>query len=96
MPKAVAAVRGVKRTQQLRAELARVEVRDLLARDICDRAIQRMFAVGLTLEGMLSLVSDPRLVQRLNRSISELDLTIREVRAVINDGSSLSWRVTTG
>ena len=68
-----------------RTALALSDDRDRIARDLHDRVIQRVFGVGLTLEGLLSRVSDAQLTDRWERSIAQLDLTIREIRASIFD-----------
>ena len=68
-----------------RADLALVDERERIARDLHDRVIQRIFAVGLTLEGVASRLDDPKLVERLGRSVAQLDLTIKEIRHTIFD-----------
>ena len=59
------------------------EDRDRLARDLHDTVIQRLFAVGLSLQGVVGAVGSPRLVERLESAITELDATIRQVRSTI-------------
>ncbi len=63
-------------------EVAVVEDRDRLARDLHDTVIQRLFAVGLSLQSVAS-TAGPRVTDRLAGAISEIDETIREVRSVI-------------
>jgi len=65
------------------AELARFEDRDRIARDLHDTVIQRLFAVGLGLQGSVPLASDPVLAARLEAAIDDLDTTVREIRTVI-------------
>lgn len=82
-----------------RAGLVLSDDRERIARDLHDRVIQRVFGVGLTLEAMLSRMTDERTIDRLRRSIVQLDLTINEIRSSIFDleqGTSvpLSARVT--
>jgi signal transduction histidine kinase len=65
------------------AELARFEDRDRIARDLHDTVIQRLFAVGLGLQGSVPLATDPVLATRLEAAIDDLDTTVREIRTVI-------------
>ena len=60
-----------------------VDDRDRLARDLHDTVIQRLFAVGLSLQSLASTATGPRVVDRLAGVIAEIDDTIRQVRSVI-------------
>jgi signal transduction histidine kinase len=64
-------------------EVAVVEDRDRLARDLHDTVIQRLFAVGLSLQSLASTATGPRVTDRLAWAISDIDDTIGEVRSVI-------------
>ena len=65
------------------------EDRDRLARDLHDTVIQRLFAVGLSLQSLASALSSEGLKDRLHAAISDLDDTIRQVRSTIYElGSS--------
>ncbi len=71
------------RAQAFRARLAVFEDRDRIARDLHDLVIQRLFAVGLSLQaaGPQSL---PRwLERRLETAVDQLDETISDVRRTI-------------
>lgn len=57
--------------------------RDRIARDLHDLVIQRLFAVGLTLQGAARHSQDGELVERLGGAVAELDQTIRDIRATI-------------
>lgn len=58
--------------------------RDRIARDLHDLAIQRLFASGLTLNSVLGRVSDrPRVAERIQRVVEDLDDTIKTVRGTI-------------
>jgi signal transduction histidine kinase len=63
--------------------LATLEDRERIARDLHDTVIQRLFAIGLSLQSTLRLVSDPNVTQRLTTAVDDLDVTVREVRAAI-------------
>ncbi len=64
-------------------DLALLEDRERIARDLHDRVIQRLFAAGLGIEGMRKRAGDPALSERLERVVEELDETIRELRSSI-------------
>ncbi|NUR97567.1 MAG: GAF domain-containing protein [Kribbellaceae bacterium] len=68
--------------QRDRDQLAVLEDRDRIARDLHDLVIQRLFATGLQLQGMHRLVA-PEHQQRLTRAVDEIDTTIHELRAAI-------------
>ncbi|MGC1238417.1 MAG: GAF domain-containing protein [Acidimicrobiales bacterium] len=57
--------------------------RDRIARDLHDRVIQRVFAIGLTLQEATKLTDVESVVQQVNRSVDELDTTITEIRTAI-------------
>lgn len=56
--------------------------RDRIARDLHDLVIQRLFATGLQLQGMQSMVQ-PEERARLTRAVEDIDATIRDLRAAI-------------
>lgn len=65
-------------------ELAVVEDRERIARDLHDTVIQRLFATGMALQATGRLAADrPDLADRLDRSVEDLDVTIREIRSSI-------------
>ena len=57
--------------------------RDRLARDLHDTVIQRLFAVGLSLQSMAGAAASDGLAERLSAAVSDLDDTIRQVRSTI-------------
>jgi two-component system, NarL family, sensor histidine kinase DevS len=65
------------------AELATLEDRERIARDLHDTVIQRLFAIGLSLQATLRLVSDSTVSARLLSAVDDLDTTVRDVRAAI-------------
>ena len=70
---------------QARADQQRLVVlqdRERIARDLHDHVIQRLFASGLTLEGMAGSLP-PEAAARLASVVDELDVTIRQIRNLI-------------
>ena len=65
------------------AELATFEDRERIARDLHDTVIQRLFAVGLSLQATQRLVDDPIVSSRLVTAVDDLDTTVRDIRAAI-------------
>ena len=61
------------------------EDRDRIARDLHDTVIQRLFAVGLSLQGTARLVDRPEVASRIADAINKLDETIRHLRTAIFD-----------
>ncbi|MEJ8279057.1 GAF domain-containing protein [Pseudonocardia spirodelae] len=70
------------RAQQQVAVLAD---RDRIARDLHDHVIQRLFAVGLKLQGTLRRTTDEQVRGRVEQAVDELDRTVREIRTSIFD-----------
>jgi signal transduction histidine kinase len=65
-----------------REQLAVLGDRDRIARDLHDLVIQRLFAVGLSLEGATRSAS-PDLADRLRAAVDDLDTTIKEIRTAV-------------
>jgi signal transduction histidine kinase len=64
---------------QLR-DVALIEDRDRIAADFQQAVVQRLFAVGLDLQGAADLVPDGAARERVESAVSELDGVIRAVR----------------
>lgn len=65
--------------------LALVEDRERIARDLHDTVIQRLFAIGLSLEGAARLVRTDadRAVSRISGAVDDIDLTVKHIRSAI-------------
>jgi len=70
------------RLHQRAAQAAIYEDRDRVARDLHDTVIQRLFAVGLSLQSMAGAAT-AGLADRLEAAIADIDDTIRQVRVSI-------------
>jgi two-component system sensor histidine kinase DevS len=64
-------------------QLALLEDRERIARDLHDRVIQRLFATGLALQALATTTDDDALSTRLERAVDEVDESIRDLRTVI-------------
>ena len=66
-----------------REELAVISDRERIARDLHDVVIQRLFATGLQLQGISSLVGAAEVGERLDAAVDDLDGTIKAIRGTI-------------
>ena len=66
-----------------RGRLDLLEDRDRIARDLHDLVIQRLFATGLSLQGLVARITDPDKRQRVVQAVEDLDDTVREIRRAI-------------
>ena len=64
-------------------EVAVYEERDRLARDLHDTVIQRLFAIGLSLQSIASAPAAESRAERLQKIVSDIDETIGQVRTSI-------------
>jgi signal transduction histidine kinase len=60
-----------------------LDERERIARDLHDDVIQRLFATGLSLQATAQMVGDAAAVERIMRSVDDLDVSIRQVRSTI-------------
>ena len=60
-----------------------LEDRDRIARDLHDHVIQRLFAIGLTVQSVASGLGADEPAARLTRVVSDIDETIRQTRTSI-------------
>ena len=68
--------------------------RDRIARDLHDHVIQRLFAVGLSLQGAVLRTREPEVQQRLSEAIDDLQAVIQEIRTTIFDLHGASQGIT--
>lgn len=64
-------------------EIALSQDRERIGMDLHDTVIQQLFAIGLSLQATCRLVSDPAAVARIQRSVDDLDETIKRIRSTI-------------
>jgi two-component system sensor histidine kinase DevS len=81
-------------TQRRMRELDVLTDRDRIARDLHDHVIQRLFGVGLALQGTIPRARSPQVQQRLIESVDELQAVIQEIRTAIFDLHGASSGVT--
>jgi two-component system sensor histidine kinase DevS len=86
----VAIVRDVSEREEAQQELERArgdlvvaEERERIARDLHDTVIQRLFAVGLSLQAALARLGAHPVAESLNQAIDNVDETIRDLRSAI-------------
>jgi signal transduction histidine kinase len=78
-----------------------LEDRDRIARDLHDMAIQRLFATGMSLQGVARFIDNQEAAGRVGRAIDDIDETIKVIRSTIfaletrgtSDRSSLRTRL---
>jgi len=73
----------VAEAQSDRARLAVLEERERIARDLHDMVIQRLFAIGLDVQGAAQDAVRPDVTARLESAVDDLDETIKDVRTTI-------------
>ncbi|MBM2616387.1 GAF domain-containing sensor histidine kinase [Actinoplanes sp. LDG1-06] len=71
------------RAQEERQQLAVLEDRERIARDLHDVVIQRLFATGMHLQGAVLQAGRRDVAERINTAVDDLDATIRDIRRSI-------------
>jgi signal transduction histidine kinase len=71
------------RAREDRQRLEMLEDRDRIGRELHDVVIQRLFAVGLGLQGTSRLVDRADVAGRLDQAVDDLDATIKDIRRSI-------------
>ncbi len=65
------------------SQLAVLQDRERIARDLHDTVIQRLFATGLGLQAVTHIAANPAVASRVQQAVDDLDATIRDIRGVI-------------
>jgi signal transduction histidine kinase len=73
----------VVRSREAEQRLALFEDRDRIGRDLHDLVIQRLFAVGLSLQSITEVSEGPQVRQRIETAVEDLDATIKDIRRSI-------------
>jgi len=79
----IATIRDVSDRQESAAEMAMLQDRERIARDLHDMVIQRLFAAGMSLQAVQAKAQPIEVAERISNTINELDDTIRELRGAI-------------
>src|SRR5207253_3163158 len=62
---------------------ALLEDRERIAMDLHDTVIQQLFATGMSLQATARLAGDRQVQVRIQQSVDDLDVTIRQIRSSI-------------
>lgn len=81
-------------SQRRMRELDVLTDRDRIARDLHDHVIQRLFAVGLSLQGTAPRTREPEVQKRLSEAVDDLQGVIQEIRTTIFDLHGASQGIT--
>jgi signal transduction histidine kinase len=73
----------VVQSRQIERQLALLQDRDRIGRELHDLVIQRLFAVGLSLESVSRASESPQVKKRIETAVDDLDATIKDIRRSI-------------
>ncbi len=79
----IATIRDVSDRRAFATEMAMLQDRERIARDLHDMVIQRLFAAGMSLQAVQGRAQPQVVAERIATTINELDDTIRELRSAI-------------
>ncbi len=71
------------RARDERDRALRIGDRERIGRELHDLVIQRLFAIGMDLQGITQLNNDPAVTDRVERAVDALDGTIGEIRSTL-------------
>ena len=71
------------RTAAALRRLEMMDERERIAKELHDGVIQSLFAVGMSLQGLASMSSDPETARRLELAVEDVDHAIRDLRNYI-------------
>jgi signal transduction histidine kinase len=71
------------RSKDAEQRLAVFEDRDRIGRDLHDLVIQRLFAIGLSLQSVGRISDVPQVTSRVEAAVDDLDATIKDIRRSI-------------
>ena len=71
------------RARAERERSIRIDDRERIGRELHDLVIQRLFAIGMDLQGVARLNNDPAVADRVERAVEALDATIGEIRSTL-------------
>jgi signal transduction histidine kinase len=71
------------RTAEALRRLEMMDERERIAKELHDGVIQSLFAVGMSLQGLASMSSDPETARRLESAVEDIDHAIRDLRNYI-------------
>jgi signal transduction histidine kinase len=64
-------------------QLTMLQDRERIARDLHDLVIQRLYATGMSLQGVVPLIVRPEVSDRVSHAVDAMDETIKEIRSAI-------------
>lgn len=64
-------------------QLTLVAERERIAHDLHDHVIQRLFAAGMDVQGTVARARSPEVIERLNKTLDDLQTIIEEIRTTI-------------
>jgi signal transduction histidine kinase len=76
------AIENTRLHERIRA-VSVLEDRDRIAKDLHDRVIQRVFAVGVALQGATRLTDLAQVVEKVNEAVDGLEATMTEIRSAV-------------
>jgi signal transduction histidine kinase len=77
-------------------QLLVLEDRDRIARDLDDQVIQRLFSAGMSLQGIMPMITRPEAAERTRQVVDVIDEAIRDIRTAIFTPHSCGEDATPG